>query len=58
MKGAFTILGFDSPDDPDVVYVETLAGGRYVEQADMLARYRRNLEKVQSQSVTIEEYLK
>jgi len=57
MKGAFTILGFDRPDDPDVVYVETLTGGRYVEQAKMLQRYRRNLASIQAQAITIKEYL-
>ena len=30
MKGAFTVVSFDEDDDPDVVYLETLAGGRYV----------------------------
>jgi hypothetical protein len=54
MKGAFTVLGFDKPDDPDVVYLETVADGRYMEQSDLLARYRRNFERVRSRSVPLE----
>jgi transcriptional regulator with XRE-family HTH domain len=57
MKGAFTVLGFDNPDDPDVVYLETVAGGRYIEQPDMLTRYRQDFDRVRDQSVPFEEYL-
>jgi transcriptional regulator with XRE-family HTH domain len=58
MKGAFTVVSFDEDDDPDVVYLETLAGGRYVEQAAMIQKYRETFELVRNQSLTIEEYLK
>lgn len=56
MKGAFSILGFESQDDPDVVYLETHAGGRYVEQPAMVADYRRMFDIVRNVSVHIEEY--
>src|SRR5215212_8514340 len=32
MTGAFGLLYFDDPDDPAVVYTESQAGGRYLEQ--------------------------
>jgi hypothetical protein len=57
MKGAFTILSTDNPEEPDVVYLETLGGGRYMERQDLVERYRRNAEIIMSQSVTIKEYL-
>jgi transcriptional regulator with XRE-family HTH domain len=58
LKGAFTVLGFDSPDDPDLVYLETSAGGRYIEEPTMLLQYREDFTRVRNQSVPIEEYLK
>ena len=57
MSGAFTILGNDSPDDPDVVYLETMSGGRYIETPNIVDRYRQNAIHLQSQSVSIKEYL-
>jgi len=57
MKGAFTILSTDNPEEPDVVYLETLGGGRYMERQDLVERYRRNAEIIKSQSVTMKEYL-
>ena len=56
MKGAFSVLGFDSPDDPDVVYLETHAGGRYVEQSQMVEEYRRMFDAIRKVSIPIEEY--
>jgi len=58
MKGAFTVLGFNSPDDPDLVYLETSAGGRYIEESARLLQYREDFTRVRDQSVPIEEYLK
>jgi transcriptional regulator with XRE-family HTH domain len=57
MTGAFTMLRNDSPDDPDVVYLETLSGGRYIEKQDIVERYRTNAAILQSQAVTLKEYL-
>ncbi len=57
MKGSFTVLGFDNPDDPDIVYLETVAGGRYIEQPDLLARYGQDFDRVRDQSVPFEEYV-
>jgi Domain of unknown function (DUF5753) len=56
MKGSFTVLGFDNSYDPDIVYLETVAGGRYIEQSDVLARYQQDFDRVRDQSVPFEEY--
>jgi transcriptional regulator with XRE-family HTH domain len=58
MKGAFNILGFDSDDDhPDVVYLETLAGGRYIESEDTVNRFHRNFNLILGQSISFKEYM-
>jgi hypothetical protein len=56
MKGAFNVLRFADDDDPDVVYVEALSGGRYMEQPETVARYRRVFDVLRSNSVHIEEF--
>jgi transcriptional regulator with XRE-family HTH domain len=53
--GAFTILDFDDPDDPSVVYLETHTGARYLEKPDELAEYRRIFDLVYEKTVPIEE---
>ncbi len=57
MKGVFTILGTDNREDPDVVYLETMGGGRYMEKKDLVERYARNAAILTTQSVPIKEYL-
>jgi hypothetical protein len=39
MDGAFRILGFPEPGDPDVVYMENQIGSLYLEQDPEIARY-------------------
>jgi hypothetical protein len=55
-KGAFYLLGFDGPADPDVAYVETEAGGRYVEQAPAVHRFDTMFASVRDSAVPIEEF--
>jgi transcriptional regulator with XRE-family HTH domain len=58
MKGAFNVLTFDTDDEhPDIVYLETLAGGRYIEDEDIAARYQRNFGLILDQSISIREYM-
>lgn len=57
MKGAFTILATENPEDPDVVYLETMGGGRYMEKRDLVERYQRNAALLASASIPIKEYL-
>lgn len=39
MDGAFRILGFPEPGDPDVVYLENQIGSLYLEESPEIARY-------------------
>jgi transcriptional regulator with XRE-family HTH domain len=39
MTGAFEILGFPEPIDPDVVYLENMASALFLEEAADIARY-------------------
>ena len=57
LGGSFTIMGNDEPDYPDVVYLETLSGARYIEKRDIVEKYRRRAAVLQSQAVTLKEYL-
>lgn len=57
MQGAFTILRFDVDDHPDVVYLETRAGGRYITDEDPVTDYGRLFRRVLGQTQPIEEYL-
>jgi hypothetical protein len=54
--GGFTILDFTDPDDPDVVYVPTHTGARYLELPAELAEYRRIFTGVYAMSVPISDY--
>jgi transcriptional regulator with XRE-family HTH domain len=38
-SGPFVVLGFSDPDDSDIVRLETLTGGAYVEDESAIARY-------------------
>lgn len=58
MRGPFTILDFDDPDDPSLVYLETLIGSRYVERTDQVSEFRCAFDQIREQAVPLEEYLK
>lgn len=57
MRGPFTIMDFDDPDDPSLVYVETLVGSRYLERPEHVAEFRRAFRLIQAQAVSLEEYI-
>jgi transcriptional regulator with XRE-family HTH domain len=57
VRGQFTVLDLDSDADPDVVYLETLNGGRYLETSSELARYRGVFAELSSRATPLEEYL-
>ncbi|MDY7091138.1 MAG: Scr1 family TA system antitoxin-like transcriptional regulator, partial [Actinomycetota bacterium] len=57
MRGTFTILDFADPQDPPLVYLESLVGSYYVERAEHLAAYRRAFDRIRAQAVPLEEYL-
>lgn len=56
-SGPFISMDFAEAADPDVVYLESLTGSRYLEQADHLRRYRRVWDILAGLSVPLEEHL-
>ncbi|MFV2106120.1 DUF5753 domain-containing protein [Micromonospora sp. LOL_015] len=58
MVSPFTLLDFADPDDPDIAYVESHVGARYLERPEELAEYRRIFRLIREQSVPIEEHLR
>lgn len=56
MTGSFTLLDSEGSGDFDVVYVEALVGGRYLEKPGELSRYRATWDKITKQCIPIGEY--
>jgi hypothetical protein len=56
-SGPFTIMDFAEAAEPDVVYLESITGARYLEQEDHLRKYRRVWDILAEQSVPLEEHL-
>jgi transcriptional regulator with XRE-family HTH domain len=57
MRGPFTLMDFDDPDDPPLVYLESYIGSRYVERKDHVAAFRAAFDAIRTQAVPVEEYL-
>ena len=57
MRGPFTLMDFDDPDDPPLVYLESYIGSRYVERKDHVAAFRAAFDTIRAQAVPVEEYL-
>jgi transcriptional regulator with XRE-family HTH domain len=56
MAGAFRILEFDDPQDPDIVYLESHTGALYLEEPSEVEEYRRIFKLVNAESIAIDEY--
>jgi transcriptional regulator with XRE-family HTH domain len=56
MAGAFRILEFEDPDDPDTVYLESHVGAMYLEEPHEVTEYRRIFDLVYNAAVPINEY--
>jgi transcriptional regulator with XRE-family HTH domain len=56
MAGAFRILDFDDPEDPDVVYLESHVGAMYLEEPAEVDEYRRIFDLIGKDAVPVEEY--
>jgi transcriptional regulator with XRE-family HTH domain len=56
MAGAFRIMDFDDPEDPDIVYLESHVGALYLEEDAEIAEYRRVFDLIRQDSVPIAEY--
>lgn len=57
IEGPFTILGFPEPADLDVVYVEYLANGLYLESADEIALYSSVFDHLRASALSAHESL-
>ena len=57
VRSQFTVLDLDSDADPDVVYLESVQGGRYLETSSELARYRGIFAELRERATPLEEYL-
>jgi transcriptional regulator with XRE-family HTH domain len=55
MDGAFSILGFPEPTDPDVVYLENQAGSLYLEEAPEIDRYTRMFSHLVAKALAPDE---
>ncbi len=56
MAGAFRILDFDDPEDPDVVYLESHVGALYLEEQSEVDEYRRIFELICKDAVPVADY--
>jgi transcriptional regulator with XRE-family HTH domain len=56
MAGAFRILDFDDPEDPDVVYLESHVGALYLEETAEVEEYRRIFDLISKDAIPVEEY--
>jgi transcriptional regulator with XRE-family HTH domain len=56
MAGAFRILDFDEPDDPDMVYLESHVGALYLEEPYEVAEYRRIFTLIRAAAVPLAKY--
>jgi len=56
MTGAFRILDFDDPDDPNIVYLEAQVGVRYLQKRAEYDEYERIWKLIHRQSVPLKEF--
>jgi hypothetical protein len=55
MSGPFTILGFDDPEDPDVVYLEYPGGGQWVDNKDDVRKFVQSFKDISDQAARAHE---
>jgi len=58
MDGAFAILDFPDPVDPDVVYVENATGGLFLEKEEELRKYHSIFDDIRSIALSPDESTK
>jgi hypothetical protein len=56
MAGAFRILDFDDPEDPDMVYLETHIGALYLEEEAEVNEYRQIFELISKNAIPVQDY--
>lgn len=50
--GSFTIMRFEAPDLPDVVYIEQLSGAVYLERRTDVDNYREIMNRLGAEALT------
>jgi Domain of unknown function (DUF5753)/Helix-turn-helix domain len=55
-NGGFAILEFADPEDPTVIYTETLAGSRMMEKTKTVTAFKERFGGLRSQSIPMEEF--
>jgi transcriptional regulator with XRE-family HTH domain len=58
MGNTFMIMDFDDPDDPSLVYLESMVGSHYVERPEQVTRFRQAFERVRAQAVPLEDFVR
>jgi transcriptional regulator with XRE-family HTH domain len=56
MAGAFRILDFEDPEDPDIVYLEPHVGAIYLEERAEVEEYRRIFALVIAAAIPVQDY--
>lgn len=56
MAGAFRILDFDDPEDPDIVYLENHVGALYLEETNEVNEYRRIFDLINNDAIPIRDF--
>jgi hypothetical protein len=56
MRGPFMILDFANPEDPSLVYLESVVGGRYIERPTHVGEFRVVLADIRARAVPVREY--
>lgn len=57
MRGPFTILQFDDPEDPDLAHVESVVGARYFERREHVAEFASAFTRMRPKTVPLKEYV-
>ena len=56
MTGAFQIMEFEDPDDPDLVYLEPHVGGRYLQKPEVTTEYCRLWDLAYGTAIPLKEF--
>ncbi|MGH3738936.1 MAG: helix-turn-helix domain-containing protein [Micromonosporaceae bacterium] len=56
VAGAFRIVDFDDPDDPNIVYLEAQNDGRYLQKPDEYREYDRIWSKISRKAIPLKEF--
>jgi transcriptional regulator with XRE-family HTH domain len=58
MGSAFMLMDFADPDDPSLVYMESLVGSYYVERPEQIRQFRQVFDRIRAQAVPLEDFVR